>query len=264
MLFRSGNATLIQSARTASGSELESLLHSHDRAVIEALLENPALREPHLLVLLARRDLPAGIITTVSRNAVWMRSYPMKAAVLKHPLTPRHIALPLLKHIYLFDLLAMAQTPGLAADLKRLAEDSILAQLGSVAMGQKLTLARRGSHRIAAGLLLDTEKRVIEAALENPAMTDQELAQALASEKASAGLTETVLASQRWMARRPVLLGMMRSRYISLARFAALLGELTSIELADLRQDPRLPANLRQYVGRISAQKKNRPGPQED
>lgn len=249
-----------QLARTAAGSELEAILHDRQEAVLEALLENPALREPHLLALLARRDLPAGIISAISRRAAWMRSYALKVAMLKHPLTPRHISLPLLKQVYLFDLLSIALTPGTAADLKRLAEDAILSQRAGIALGQQLTLARRGSHRIAAGLLLGAVRQVVEAALENPAMTDQGLAQALSSGEASPVLTEVVLEKPRWRERRPVLQALLRSKHLSLGRFAALLNELTTLELAELQQDPRLPRNLRDYVARFAASRRRPSG----
>ena len=168
----------LEKARSALGSELESFFYSHSETVLDALLENPALREPHLLVLLSRRDLPSRLIVKISRNSSWMRGYAMKAAVLKHPLTPRQVSLPLLKQVYVGDLLSIATTPGLKADLKRLAEDALLGQLQSIPAGQRRTLAHLGSQRQAAGMLLDSDSRVIAAALENPAMTDQGVAPA--------------------------------------------------------------------------------------
>lgn len=253
-----GSAAALQKARSAIGSELESCFYSHSATVLDALLENPALREPHLLVLLSRRDLPSKIIVQISRNNLWMRSYAMKAAVLKHPLTPRQVSLPLLKQVYLGDLLSIATTPGLKADLKRLAEDAILGQLQSIPAGQRRTLAHRGSHRLAGGMLLDSDSRVLAAALENPAMTDHGVAQALVSDKADASLTQLVLGDARWMARRPVKLGMLRNRHLSLAGFISLLGHLTAAELADLGLDPRLPRNLRDYVKNYLASRRRR------
>ena len=88
---------------------------------------------------------------------------------------------------------------------------------------------------------------------------DQAVAQVIASDKATPALTEIVLTRQQWMARRPVLVGVMRSRHLSLARFASLLEQLTALELADLKQDPRLPRNLRDYVSRFSTGGKRRP-----
>ena len=176
--------------------------------------------------------------------------------MLKHPQTPRHLALPMVKHMNLLDLLAVALTPKVPADLKRLAEDSILSQLQGVALGQRLTLARRGSARVAAGLLLDSQKQVIQAALENPCMTDAALSQALAAEQSPAALAEVALEHPGWMRRRAVRLGMMRSRHLSLARFAYLLNELTTAELTDLEQDSRLKRNLRDYVGKFLASRR--------
>lgn len=253
--------SLIRRARTANGAELDNLLYTRAEEVLADLLDNPALREPHLLILLSRRDLPRGIVSAIARNAQWMRSYAMKAAVVKHPQTPRHLALPLLRHIYLFDLMAIATTAGVAADLKRLAEDAILAQREGIALGQRLTLARRGSRRIAAALLLDSQRQVIHAALQNPAMTDTALAQVLGTEKVHPALTSAVGENQRWMARRAVKLALLRSRHLSLARFAALLPELTLTEMTDLQQDPRLSPNLRSYVFELTKARRTRKKP---
>ncbi|MSO19500.1 MAG: hypothetical protein EXQ56_03415 [Acidobacteria bacterium] len=257
------NLDLLRQARTASGPELEILLYSQVQEVLDTLLDNPGLREPHLLLLLSRRDLPRKTVTSIAKRVEWMRSYAMKAAVLKHPQTPRHLALPLIKFLFLFDLMEIARTAGVPPDLRRLAEDAILAQPQGIALGQRLTLARRGSHRIAAGMLLDTERRVVEAALENPAMTDAALALALSMEKAHPVLAAAVAESNKWMRRRSVKLGLLRSKHLSLARFAALLPDLTTSELADLRQDPRLSTNLRNYVDKlINSKQKGRALPQ--
>src|SRR3972149_1551400 len=106
-------------ARTAGGAVLENLLYHRSREVLEALLENPRLGEKHLAILLARRDLPREIVTRIAQNREWMKSYPLKLAVVKHPRAPRYLAIPLLKFLYLFDLLKVAMTPGVPAELKR-------------------------------------------------------------------------------------------------------------------------------------------------
>ncbi len=245
-------------ARAASAHELDHILHERSREIVEAVLENPALEERHLLVLLSRKGLEREFVVRIAQNRAWMRSYRMKAAVVKHPRTPRHIALPFLKYIYLFDLLAIAKTPGTAPDLKRLAEDSILSQLGSIALGQKLSLARQGSNRIAKGLLDDKERRVIEAALANPAMTDLAVAEALLMEKSGPALTDAAIEHPLWRARLPVKLALVRSRHLSLARFANIVEESPLADLRDLKDDPRLEANLRAYVAKMVASRRKR------
>lgn len=238
-------------ARTATGPLLENLLYDRSREVLAVLLENPHLGEQHLAILLARRDLPREIVARIAQSNEWMKSYPLKLAAVKHPRAPRHLALPLMKFLYLFDLLGIAMTPGAPAELKRVAEDAILSQQEGIALGQRLALARRGSLRIAAGLLTDPDPKVIDAALVNPSLTEQAVSAALLLEKASRHLTETVLGHTRWSARHNVKLALLRNKHLSLARFMRILPDLSRTDLVDLVSDPRVAGNLRAYVANV-------------
>jgi hypothetical protein len=246
----------VEQARCAWGVELETFLYHRALEVLTAVLENPRLGEQHLTVLLARKDLPREIVIRIAENKEWMRSYPLKTAVLKHPRTPRRLALPLLKFIYPFDLLEIAAAPGVAADLKRGVEDALLAQREGLALGQRLTLARRGTHRICCGLLADSDGRVLRAALDNPSLTEPAVAAALVVDKASSELTLLVAEHQRWSARRGIKLALLRSKHLSLARFAAILPELSVSDLTDLAEDPRMAPNLRAYAARVVSKRR--------
>ena len=229
--------------------------------MLEALLENPQLSEKHLAILLSRRDLPRSIVTQIAQNRERMKSYPLKLAVVKHPHTPRHLALPLLKFLYLFDLMGIATMPGVPPELKRLAEEAILAQREGISLGQRLSLARRGSTRIAAGLLADSNRRVIEAALSNPSLTEPAVAAALRREKASPELTEAVAVHPRWCVCLGVKLALLRSPYLSLRRFMEILPHLPTTDLADLISDAHVAGNIRAYVSRMLKARKARRKP---
>lgn len=249
--LESGLREEAQRARTADGVLLESLLFHPSREVLGALLENPRLGEKHLAILLSRRDLAREIVARVAQNREWMKSYPLKLAVVKHPRTPRHLAFPLLKFLYLFDLLSVATTPGVAPELKRQAEEAVCTQQEGLALGQRLSLARRGSHRIAAGLLADSDRRVVEAALSNPAMTEHGIMRALLERKAAPELAGAVLKHDRWFARSAVKLALLRGQHLSLARVMAILPELAQPDLEDLAQDPRVRQEVRGYVAKL-------------
>ncbi|MBI4460929.1 MAG: hypothetical protein HY648_12845 [Acidobacteria bacterium] len=240
-----------EKARTATGALLENLLYHRASEVLEAVLENSALSERHLVLLLTRRDLPPGILTRIAQSKQWMKSYPVKVALVKHPRTPRHYALPLIKFLYLFDLMGLATSEGVPAELKRLAENAILSQREGIALGQRLTLARRGSQRIVAGLLNDSNRRVIEAALSNAALTEHSVAAALFREPASSELTELVASHPRWSSRYSVKLALLRSEHLSLGRFIGILSEIPVSDLADLAADPRVGGNLRAYAAKL-------------
>jgi len=241
----------VERARTADRSQLQRLLYHRSGEVLEALLENPLLGEKHLAILLSRRDLSRDLAARIARNREWMKSYPLKVAVVKHPRTPRHLALPLLKFLYLFDLLSVATTAGVPPELKRQAEESILLQQEGLALGQRLSLARRGSNRIAGGLLEDSDRRVVEAALSNPAMTEHAVTRALLDGKAGPALTAAVLDQDRWFARYAVKLALFRGRHLSLARVMQILPELARGDLEDLADDPRVREEIRRYVAKL-------------
>ncbi|OFW26307.1 MAG: hypothetical protein A3H27_00200 [Acidobacteria bacterium RIFCSPLOWO2_02_FULL_59_13] len=241
----------IQQARTATGTHLEALLYHRSPEVLEALLDNPRLNDQHVHILLQRKDLSRAVVTRIAQNKEWMKSYPLMLALVKHPRSPRYVTLQLLKMLYLFDLVGVATTPGVPADLKRLAEDHILAQGEGISLGQRLTMARRSSSRIAAGLLADSDRRVIEAALSNPALTEQGVVAALRLEKASPELPEAVADHTRWSSRHWVKLALLRNRHLSLARLMGILSELSSGDLTDLISDPRVANNIRAYVARM-------------
>ena len=238
--------------------ELGNLLYHRSRHVLEGLLEHPRIGEQHLLVLLSRKDLPREIVSRIARNREWMSSYQIKLAVAKHPRAPREVTLRLLKFIYLFDLLGLARTPGAPAELKRLAEDAVLSQKEGLALGQRISLARMGTSRLAARLLTDPERRVIEAAMSNPSLTEHGVASALLSESASADLTRMVVNHPRWSASRLVKLALVRSRHLSLGRLMAILPELSPGDLADLVSDRRAAVNIRAYAARIVKSRANR------
>jgi hypothetical protein len=248
----------IRRARRAEGIELESLIFHGAREVLEALLDNPRLGEQHLNIMLQRKDLSREVVTAIVQNKEWMRSYPLRVAALKHPRLPRHLGLRIMKLIFPFDLLAIVRSPGIAPDLKRLMEDALLAQRESLAIGQRLSLARQGTSRIAGGLLNDADVRVIQAALDNPALTEQLVTAALLSAAATAELTMSALAHPRWSVSRNVKLALIRSPRLSLAKMAAILPELSLADLKDLAEDPRVAPNIRAYVANLAEMRRKR------
>ena len=127
----------------------------------------PPLTEDVVLALLERRDVPPETLEEFSQNPAALKSRKVCVILAAHPHTPRHLALRLIRQFYTFDLMRFTHHPAVAADLKRVADEQLIARLTSVTLGERLTLARRGSQAVAAALLLDTESRVSHTALEN-------------------------------------------------------------------------------------------------
>src|SRR6266852_3804217 len=139
-------------AVVATGNELAPLLHHPSARVLLALLDNPALDETQLCLLLERKDLPAEILEEVSRRKPLLKSYRVKRALAFHPRTPRLVSLRLLRELFLMDLVQLTLLPAIPEVLKRSAEDQLVSRLPQLPLGQKITLARRGPARVAAAI----------------------------------------------------------------------------------------------------------------
>ena len=110
-----------------------------------------------------------------------LRSRKVALALVMHPRTPRHIAVPLLRRMFTFDLMQVTLTPAVAADIKRAGEEQLLLRMESLSTGEKISLARRASGRIGAALLQESDTRVITPALDNAQLTEAMVVQALMS-----------------------------------------------------------------------------------
>src|ERR1700691_5077294 len=118
---------------------------------------DPDLTEDLALALLKRPDLLPEVIEQLARNATTLKSRKVKIALASHSRTPRHVSVPLARQFYTFDLMKVALSPTVPADVKVSIDDVLIARLKTVTIGERLTLARRASGRVAAALLQDLE-----------------------------------------------------------------------------------------------------------
>lgn len=235
-------------ALVAKGEELAALLHHPAADVLLALLDNPALDETQLCVLLERKDLPGEVLEEVARRKHLLKSYRVRRALAFHPRTPRLISLRLLGDLYLMDVVQITLSPGVPAELKRSAEDQLLARLPQLPLGQKITLARRGPARVAGALLADGHERVISIALDNPRMTEAQILRTLSRERVPDTLIPSISRHHKWSITYNVRLALVRHPASPLATVLAYLPELAVSDLRELAAPGIVPASLRKYL----------------
>jgi hypothetical protein len=213
-------------AKPPAEPEAESLL---------CLAADPGLGEDSALALLTRRDLAGEVIESLARNVAVMKKRRVLKALVSHPRTPRHISLPRTRHLYTFELMELSLSPAVAADVKLAGEEVILTRLSNTSAGERLTLAKRGSKRLAAALLLDSDTRVMEAALRNSRMVEGSIVRALQSPKATPMLVEAICRSSQWSVRREVQIALLRNSHTPLTCARQYLRELPAKVLEDLQ-----------------------------
>ena len=241
---------------------------------------DPALNEDLALVLLKRADLPAEVLEQLAKNANALKSRKVKIALVSHQHTPRHVSVPLARQFYTFDLLKVALSPSAPADVKVAVDDVLIARLKTVILGERLTLARRASGRVAAALLLDVESgdgkimdrktmdrkiidrktiagktmaaktvardtRVMQTALENPRLTEALVIKSVLGRAASAALVHAVARHSKWSRRREIRAALLQTGHLSLARALEFSREISTPLLQEVLASSRLPAPIK-------------------
>ncbi len=234
-------------ALIATGEELAGLVHHPSADVLLALLENPALDEMHVCLLLERKDLRGELLEEVARRKALLKSYRVKRSLAFHPRTPRLVSLRLLRDLYLMDLVQITLLPGISAELKLNAEEQLLARLPQLPLGQKITLARRGPARVAGALLAEGHAQVVSIVLDNPYLTEAQILRVLSREKLPAPVIPAIVGHRKWSITYNVRLALVRQPSAPLGAILSYLPELTVSDLRELAAPGIVPENLRKY-----------------
>ena len=235
-------------ARVATGEELAALLHYSDVRVLLAVLDNPALADSDICVLLNRKTLPAEVVEEICTRRAFLKTYAVKRALACHPRTPRLVTLRLLKDLYLMDLVQIALLPGISAELKRSAEDQLAARLPQLPLGQKITLARRGPSRVAGLLLAQGHPQVLAVALDNTNLTSAQILRVLAQEGVPVAVVHAIAQHPKWSCDYNVRLALVRNPASTLTSVLAYLPDLTASDLNVLAEPGIVPDRLRNYL----------------
>jgi hypothetical protein len=235
-------------ARLAAGEELKSLLYHPSAEVLYALLENPALDETLLGLLLSRKDLPVEIIEHIAGRKDFLKNYAIKRALVFHTNAPRLVGLRLLRDLYLMDLVQFALSSSASSELKRHAEEYIIARMPQLPLGQRITLARRGPARVAGALIATGHAQVLEIALDNPRLTEAQVLKVLWHDKLPQVVVLTVANHRKWSHHYNVRLALVRNSSTPLAIVLSYLPQLTVVDLRELAAPGIVPENLRKYL----------------
>jgi len=225
---------------TADKEALFAIMQDQSGDVLMAALRNPELDENHIKTLLKRRGLSDSLLNAIYTSKRLIESYAVKFALACHPETPSHIFLALLPLLYLFDLLKICFMPGTTPDQRVGAERAIVQRLPTQPLGNKLTLARRGTAAVVEVLLREGQPQVVEACLDNPHLKEGAVYQFLTSGTASAETISIVARNSRWKGRPNIKLAILKHPRTPAIWYTVLLPGLPHHVLRDLLATPRL------------------------
>jgi hypothetical protein len=231
--------------RTASLESIHDLLMSADEEVLRALIENPALDETHVCLLLNRKELSGTILDEIAKQKVWRENYRVRCALAGHPHTPRLVAMRILRDLHLMDLVRISLLPASPVELRRLAEERVLTQLPQLPLGQRIMLARRGSGRIAGGLIAQGPLQVARIALDNSFLTESQLLKLLAKESLAERIVAAIANHEKWSKIMNIRIALLRHGNSPLDRVLTFVPDLTLHDIRELLGLSSLAAHVR-------------------
>lgn len=234
--------------RYANGEELVRAIHEAAPPELFPVLDNPALDEKALCLLLQRKDLNAEFLQEVVLRRHFLKSYQVKKALAFHPHTPRTESFRLLRELYLMDLVLFAISPGASPDLKIKAEEQVINKLPHLPLGQKITLSRRAPARIAGALLAEGQPPVVKAVLANANLSEAQVLRVLSRDNLPPIVVQSISQHEKWSHVYNVRLALIRQPATTLTTVLAFLPELTISDLRELVAPGILPDNLNHYL----------------
>jgi hypothetical protein len=142
----------------------------------------------------------------------------------------------------------IAILPGVSPELKRNAEEQLLARLPQLPLGQKITLARRGPARVAGALLAEGHAQVISVVLDNAYLTEAQILKALSREKVPPSVVPAIVQHRKWSVSYNVRLALVRHPATPLATILSYLPQLTVSDLRELAAPGIVAESLRKYL----------------
>jgi len=227
---------------------LEKLVHSHDEEELSAAAENPYLNEDLAKALLQRRDLPASVLQELAKNTAILTSRSVLVALVSHPKTPRFVSLPMARSLHTFELMSVAMQPAVPADVKIAIEQLIVDRLEKLSLGERITLAKRGSTRIAERLLVDADPGVVDLAMNNPYLTEACIIRTLMSELAEPAFVQRVARHPKWSLRTDVRCALLRNPNTPMGLAMQFAHTLPADVARDALFNSNLPHSVKTYL----------------
>jgi len=224
-----------RAGRAADALFGEALRAGESRPLARAVLAGAAVEEQALVAVL-RRAVPAAFLEEVAATRPWSERPRVLAAVVLSPRSPRALGLRLVGALSWREQADVAATMRLSGAVRGRAESLLGDSLAELRLGDRVTLARIATPSLLGPLLADSDARVIEAALDNPRLREEDLVRSLRRDDVSRSLVEVVAASPRW-----------RGAYA--VRLALVLQPRTPLPLALLQISSLVPGDLRRVAG---------------
>jgi hypothetical protein len=209
----------------------KALCAGESRAAARAAVDGAA--DEQVLAAVLRRAVPVAFLEEVAARRPWSERPRVLARVVLHPRAPYSLSLRLVQSLHWRDLADVAATARVPAAVRFRAESLLKDGLSDMRLGDRVTLARLATPALIPALLSDADRRVVDSALINPRLREEDLVAAVRRDDVAPALLERASSSSRWGANYAVRLALVLQPRTPLA---LALPQICSLVARDLRR----------------------------
>jgi hypothetical protein len=204
------------------------------------------LDSPAVKTVLRNPYATAEVVDALASQPRLLSFYEVRRDLAMHPRTPEALSLRLVQGLFWRDLAAIGGDARLHPRLRRSADRLLIVRLPELAVGEKVSMARRAGPGLLAHLRHDPSPRVIGAMLDNPRLTEDILAPVAHGAATPGPVLALIAADRRWGVRYGLQVAICRNPGTPLATSLRLLPSLRKSEQKAVASDPRLAEAVRQ------------------
>jgi hypothetical protein len=220
---------------TATLRDAASLLE--DEAL--AILANPFAGPQHL-----------GKIAQAPRLTAF---YSVRVRLVAHRQTPQAHAVTLVHYLYWFDLVRLSVDMQVPAPVRRAIDTLLVSRVDKLALGEKITSARRCSQALIKVFLYDPHPLVFESLLVNKRLREDDLLALIASHRASKEQLLMIAGDMRWSSRYEIRKALVLNPGTPRSAAASQLRYLSRRDLRAIYSNPETSTYLRRCIERLPA-----------
>jgi hypothetical protein len=243
-------AGLIQAAQSGEGEALWRAIRSRNS---EALLEAPHnrnLTDEMALFIIKNRATPPEALGFLATDVRFKDSYKIKLSLARNPRTPKRISISLLKYLRVFDMADLSRNHFVPVELRQKTELVLMEKIQALPTGVKIALSRRASTRVVERIMERGDRRVIDACLDSPRLTEEQLYRLVGKERTKPLIILALAEHRVWSLRYSIRFALIRKFHTPMRYVERFIGGMKSQDLRNLYADPGLPSASRPFIFR--------------
>lgn len=172
----------------------------------------PAIGPEEVSDLLRDRNASPDVLARLAGDPRLRGREEVRIGLVRHPRTPYAVARRFLSHLRWTELAELSRRAGASPVLRRDAERILLSRLPELALGERISLARRASGGLVPALREGGEVPVLTALLENPRLSERDASLLAANEETPPPVLARLARHPAWGVRPAVRRALLRNR----------------------------------------------------